>query len=209
MFLDIRDLCFAYTAASPVLERFSLSLEQGEIHGIVGKSGSGKSTLLRLVAGLESPSSGSIRVDGTPVCAPGIFLPPERRQVGFFFQDYGLFPHMTVRENIGFGLHRLKREARRQREAEMLEMTQMSAFAARYPNELSGGQQQRVALARALAPAPKLLLLDEPFSNLDMTLRARIRDEVRHILEATRITCLLVSHDPGDIEAVCTRSLSL
>ncbi len=206
MFLCIRNLRFRYQSPGPmVLDGFSLDVDEGEIVGVAGESGSGKSTLLRLIAGLEKPLSGEIVMDGQLLAGDTVFVEPEHRQVGLFFQDYGLFPHLTVRKNIEFGLHRLDKAARRVQREKMLALIKMPELAGRYPYELSGGQQQRVALARALAPRPKVLLLDEPFSNLDAELKETIRQEVRAILESTQTTCLLVSHDRSDLEAVCGR----
>jgi iron(III) transport system ATP-binding protein len=178
-------------------------MQAGELMGIAGASGLGKSTLLRLIAGLEEAQQGCIVIDGKLVLGNGICLPPEKRRVCMVFQDYGLFPHMTVSANIAYGLHGPGRDRRRERVREMLELVRMREMAARYPYELSGGQQQRVALARALAPKPKLLLLDEPFSNLDAALKEGIRSEMRDILVSTMTTCLFVSHDTADLEAVC------
>ena len=209
-FLLVEDLTFGYGAASPpVLDRFSMSMEKREIVGVSGPSGGGKSTLLRLIAGLERPLGGGIVIDGLAAAGPGLFVPPEKRRVGLVFQDYGLFPHMTAAGNVAFGLHRLRRPERRRRTAEMLELVRMPELAGRYPHELSGGQQQRVALARALAPDPKLLLLDEPFSSLDADLRSDIRGDVRAIIVASDASCILVSHDLADLRAVCGRVISL
>lgn len=206
MFLSIKNLRFRYqSAGSLVLDDFSLEMYAGEIVGIAGESGSGKSTLLRLIAGLEKPLSGEIIVDGKMLVGQHVFVEPEDREVGLFFQDYGLFPHLTVKKNIEFGLHRLNKNERQEQTANMLALIKMPELADRYPYELSGGQQQRVALARALAPRPKVLLLDEPFSNLDAELKERIREEVKVILASTKTTCLLVSHDRHDLEAVCSR----
>lgn len=180
-------------------------MRRGEVIGVAGRSGSGKSTLLRLIAGLERPSAGMIEIDGQRMAGKDVFIPPEQRRVGMLFQDYGLFPHMTVTANIAFGLHRHPRPERKTMTEAMLDLIHMRELAKRYPYELSGGQQQRVALARALAPQPKLLLLDEPFSNLDADLRASIRSDVKDIIEKTAATCILVSHDRTDLEAVCGR----
>ena len=139
----------------------------------------------------------------------GAFVPPENRRVGMIFQDYGLFPHMTLARNIAYGLHRMNREARRQRLAAMLRLIRMEDLARRRPYEISGGQQQRVAIARALAPAPRLLLLDEPFSNLDANLKEGIRAEMREILRQAESTCLFVSHDLADLHEVCGRILHM
>lgn len=206
IFLRVEGLSFRYAKSTAfVLQDFSMTMVEGEMLGMAGASGCGKTTLLRLIAGLERPLRGKIQIDGWIVADRDRFIPPESRRVGMLFQDYGLFPHMTVANNIAFGLHRLTRTERKQCVSEMLELIRMPELAQRYPYELSGGQQQRVALARALAPRPKLLLLDEPFSNLDANLRASIRKEVRDILSTSGTTCLLVSHDQDDLEAVCGR----
>ncbi|MBD2843964.1 ATP-binding cassette domain-containing protein [Paenibacillus sp. IB182496] len=208
--VTVQNLSYRYPGQSaPVLEKVSFTLDEGEIAGITGPSGSGKSTLLRLLAGLEEPECGVIRIGGQIVADERRSVPPERRGVGMVFQDYALFPHLRVADNIAFGLHRRPRRERRDRLAQMLELTQMTALAGRYPHELSGGQQQRVALARALAPAPALLLLDEPFSSLDAELKGGLREELGRLLRQARITCLLVSHDRSDVRAICGRELAL
>ncbi|WP_025688815.1 ABC transporter ATP-binding protein [Paenibacillus zanthoxyli] len=208
--VDIRNLSFSYERGkSPVIDRFSCSIEKGDIVGIVGASGNGKSTLLRLIAGLEIPSGGEIRINGAPVVNKGCYIQPERRGVGMVFQDYALFPHMTVRKNIEFALHRLPRKERAKRLEDMLGLVQLGEFKDRYPHELSGGQQQRVALARALAQKPAVLLMDEPFSNLDAGLKDAIRSELRTILKKAQMTCLFVTHDQQDVEAISDRSIHL
>jgi iron(III) transport system ATP-binding protein len=206
--VEIRDLSFSYSPKQqPVIDRFSFSIAKGEIVGILGASGSGKSTLLRLIAGLESPSGGEIRIGGKTVYDGEKVVQPERRGVGMVFQDYALFPHMSVRKNIEFGLHRLSVKERGKRLKDMLELVQLSEFQDRYPHQLSGGQQQRVALARAIAPKPDVLLMDEPFSNLDADLKNVIRTEVRSILRTAEMTCLFVSHDRQDVDAICDRAV--
>jgi iron(III) transport system ATP-binding protein len=206
--VEIRDLSFSYSRKQqPVIDRFSFSIAKGEIVGILGASGSGKSTLLRLIAGLESPSDGEIRIGGKTVYDGKKVVQPERRGVGMVFQDYALFPHMSVRKNIEFGLHRLSLKERGKRLEDMLELVQLSEFQDRYPHQLSGGQQQRVALARAIAPKPDVLLMDEPFSNLDADLKNVIRTEVRTILRTAEMTCLFVSHDRQDVDAICDRAV--
>lgn len=208
MFVDIQNLSFRYSKKQPpVIDRFSFTIEKGEIVGIIGASGSGKSTLLRLLAGLEDPTTGSIELDGRLIVGDSTYIEAEKRGVGMVFQNYALFPHLTVSENIRFGLHKMKRPERMERLNEMLELVQMKEFAKRYPHELSGGQQQRVALARALAPSPSILLMDEPFSNLDTNLKSMIRVEVRDILQKANITCLFVSHDQADVDAICDRTI--
>lgn len=209
-FVSIQNLTFRYSPKQdPVINGFSLEIRQGEIVGIPGPSGSGKSTLLRLLAGLEIPASGKIVIDGRTVVDDQIIVPAEKRGVGMVFQDYALFPHLTVEQNVLFGLHRMSREERQKRAKEMLELVRLQEYADRYPHELSGGQQQRVALARALAPKPSLLLLDEPFSNLDEALKTSIRGELRRILRQAEMTCLLVSHDRADIADICDRSVTI
>ncbi|PID15849.1 ABC transporter [Sporosarcina sp. P34] len=206
MFVDIQNLSFQYSKKQqPVIDRFSFTIKKGEIVGIVGASGSGKSTLLRLLAGLEDPTAGSIELDGRLIVGDNTYIEAEKRGVGMVFQNYALFPHLTVSENICFGLHKMKRPEKKKRLNEMLELVQLQEFAKRYPHELSGGQQQRVALARALAPSPSILLMDEPFSNLDTNLKSLIRMEVRDILQKANSTCLFVSHDQADVDAICDR----
>ncbi|PID20639.1 ABC transporter [Sporosarcina sp. P3] len=208
MFVNIQNLSFRYSKKQPpVIDRFSFTIEKGEIVGIVGASGSGKSTLLRLLAGLEDPTTGSIELNNRQIVGDNVYIEAEKRGVGMVFQNYALFPHLTVSENICFGLHKLKRSEKKKRLDEMLELVQLKEFAKRYPHELSGGQQQRVALARALAPSPSILLMDEPFSNLDTNLKSLIRMEVRDILQKANITCLFVSHDQADVDAICDRTI--
>jgi iron(III) transport system ATP-binding protein len=173
----------------------SLALTHGRTLALLGESGCGKTTVLRLIAGLETPTQGEIRLAGAPVAGPATFVPPERRRVGLVFQDYALFPHLTVAGNIGFGLARLPAARRRARVQEMLALVNLTDLADRYPHQLSGGQQQRVALARSLAPDPAVLLLDEPFSNLDAVLRRRLREDVRDTLRRVGATALFVTHD--------------
>lgn len=208
MIVEVENLSFSFSRkSSPVIQDVSFSIEKGEIVGIVGPSGSGKSTLLRLISGLDMPTSGVIKITETIVASDRTFVQPEDRGVGMVFQDYALFPHMTVQDNILFGLAKLPRNERKSRVEEMLELVKMSEFAKRYPHELSGGQQQRVALARALAPKPNVLLMDEPFSNLDADLKETIREDLKRILEKADMTCLIVTHDRNDVEAICGRSI--
>jgi iron(III) transport system ATP-binding protein len=174
-----------------------LQVGSGEILALLGPSGSGKTTLLRLIAGFERPDQGEISIAGRTVVdvARGVWLPAEDRGVGMVFQDYALFPHLTVAQNVEFGLRNSNKAARRARVAELLKLTEMSHCANRYPHELSGGQQQRVALARALAPRPGVVLLDEPFNGLDPDLRPQMRREVARILRHLGTAAILVTHD--------------
>lgn len=208
MFVEIKNLSFRYARGSrEVIRDFNLSIEKGEIIGILGESGCGKSTLLRLIAGLEVPTTGSLRIDKQEIFSPSSFLPAEKRGIGMVFQDYALFPHLTVAQNIVFGLHGYSKKERLQRLREMLELVSLTEFAERYPHELSGGQQQRVALARALAPRPSILLMDEPFSNLDADLKGKIRKELKQILNKEQMTCIFVTHDKEDVHAICDRTI--
>lgn len=185
-----------------VLDGVSFSLNPGEIGCILGPSGCGKTTALRLIAGFEAPAAGTIRLHGKILSEPGYALPPDRRGVAMVFQDYALFPHLTVARNIGFGLSRLPRAEREARVKRMMELVGLTARGSAFPHELSGGQQQRVALARALAPGSGLLLLDEPFSNLDVDLREKLALEVREILKHEQITALMVTHDQHEAFAM-------
>ena len=173
----------------------NLSLEQGEILALVGPSGSGKTTLLRMVAGFESPDTGTISLNGRLVAGQGSWVPPEARRLGMVFQDYALFPHMNVLQNVSFGLKKWSKIDRDRRARDTLDMVRLSHLTERYPYQLSGGEQQRVALARSIGPRPLALLLDEPFSNLDPQLRLELRSEVRHILRSSGVTAMYVTHD--------------
>jgi iron(III) transport system ATP-binding protein len=184
------------------VDELSLSLEQGTIACLLGPSGCGKTTVLRCVAGFEAVDQGEIRAHERVLSQPGLMIPPQQRRIGMVFQDYALFPHLTVAANVAFGLHALSAVQRTQRAAEMLEAVGLQNYGARFPHELSGGQQQRVALARSLAPRPELLLLDEPFSSLDVELRQHLGVEVRHLLKQLNTTALMVTHDQDEAFAV-------
>ncbi|HYD77723.1 ABC transporter ATP-binding protein [Ramlibacter sp.] len=186
----------------PAVDDVSLGLPEGSIGVLIGPSGCGKTTLLRAVAGLERASGGEVRLSGEVVESPEVHRPPEARRIGMVFQDYALFPHLDVGRNVAFGLGRLARGERADRVAEVLSLVGLAGVERRMPHELSGGQQQRVALARALAPRPQLLLLDEPFSNLDVELRERLAHEIRGILKAARTTALFVTHDQLEAFAI-------
>ncbi|HRH81679.1 MAG TPA: ABC transporter ATP-binding protein [Thiobacillaceae bacterium] len=191
--------------AKPVLKDINFSLKAGQIGCLLGPSGCGKTTALRLIAGFEQLNSGAIYLDGEAVARPGACVPAEKRKVGLVFQDFALFPHLHVAANIGFGLSHLSGADRDNRVAEMLDLVGLTQEASAFPHQLSGGQQQRVALARALAPRPRLLLLDEPFSSLDVELREKLALEVRDILNQEGITALLVTHDQHEAFAMADR----
>src|SRR5918996_5325280 len=184
------------------VDEASLCVDRGEVVAVLGPSGCGKTTLLRLVAGFERPDAGVVTVAGRHVAGAGEWVPPERRRVGMVFQDYALFPHLTVAENVGFGL---PRHSRRARVPELLAIVGLERLERRYPHELSGGQQQRVALARALAPSPELVLLDEPWSNVDPFLRESLRKEVAEIIRPLGVTVLLVTHDREEAFSLADR----
>jgi len=190
----VRDIEHAY-GGNRVLNGLSFTLQRGEIGCLLGASGCGKTTVLRCIAGFETLAAGDITLNGMQVSARNFSVPTEQRRIGMVFQDYALFPHLDIAANIAFGLHRMDKPRRQLRVAELLETVGLARAGAKFPHELSGGQQQRVALARALAPQPELLLLDEPFSNLDVELRERLSLEVRDILKQHNMTAILVTHD--------------
>ncbi|GBD40915.1 Spermidine/putrescine import ATP-binding protein PotA [bacterium HR39] len=195
--LEVRGLAHGF-GPRRVVDGVSFTLRRGEVHCLVGPSGCGKTTTLRLIAGLETVQEGEIRIGGRLVAAPGFSVPPERRRVGLMFQDFALFPHLTVAENVAFGLRHLPRRERERRVRELLERVDLAGYANRYPDMLSGGEQQRVALARALAPKPQVMLLDEAFSALDTSLRARVREETLAVLREAGTPVVLVTHDPEE-----------
>lgn len=210
MYLEMKDISFTYKQTDAyVLTSFNLIVEKGEIVSIIGSSGSGKSTVLRLIAGLEVPAQGSISINNTIMVDDNIFVPPERRNIGMVFQDYALFPHLSVNENIAFGISKLSGKERAERVAGLLHLMQMTEYGDRYPHQLSGGQQQRVAVARALAPKPHLLLMDEPFSNVDSVLKEKMRQEIRAILKAEAATCIFVTHDKADEANMSDRTIQM
>ncbi|MCP4873998.1 MAG: ABC transporter ATP-binding protein [Gammaproteobacteria bacterium] len=185
-----------------VLNQLSFQLQPGEIGCMLGPSGCGKTTVLRAIAGFEPAWSGRILLDDIVVSSRKVTLPPEKRNIGMMFQDFTLFPHLRVEDNIRFGLKTLSRREQRSRVQEMLAIVGMPAYAKAYPHQLSGGQQQRIALARAMAPRPRILLLDEPFSNMDVELREQLAREVRNILKQENNTAILVTHDQNEAFAM-------
>lgn len=188
-----------------VLKNFSIEVAHGEVLAILGESGCGKTTLLRVIAGFETPDSGEVWLNGRVVSSDSVFLEPEQRGVGIVFQDYALFPHKTVLENIVFGLFRLPGRQQLEKAQAMMELTGLTGLEDRYPHQVSGGQKQRVALARALAPEPGIILFDEPFSNVDIPLRRQIRNDIQQILQKTGVTAIFVTHDIRDVITLANR----
>jgi iron(III) transport system ATP-binding protein len=202
--LELDGVSKAY-GGTTVIDDLSLSVREGELLTLLGPSGCGKTTTLRLIAGLERPTEGRITLQGETVADEGRSLPPEERDVGVVFQEFALFPHLTARENVTFGIEDLPEPERETRVDDLLELVGLSDHDGKYPEELSGGQQQRVALARSLAPEPRLLLLDEPFSNLDVDLRVEMREEVRRILKEAGVTAISVTHDQEEAMSISDR----
>lgn len=194
-----------YDASLPSVQDFNLEIDKGEIISLLGPSGCGKTTTLRMIAGFEQPTSGSITIDQIAVVDQKHSITPEKRGIGMVFQDYALFPHLSIEKNVMFGLAKWKGKEKKLRTQEVLELVGLADFADRYPHQLSGGQQQRVALARALAPKPHVVLMDEPFSNLDASLREKMRADVTDILRKTATTAIIVTHDQKDAFAVSDR----
>jgi iron(III) transport system ATP-binding protein len=192
-------------AGQKILKDLSLQVKEHELVAVLGSSGSGKTTLLRLISGFDSPESGEIEILGSKVFAKNVFVPAEKRRVGFVPQDAALFPHLSVAGNIEFSLGDLSAAERQKRVQELLVLVDMVGFEDRLPHQLSGGQRHRVALARALAPKPDLILLDEPFSSLDAELRARLREDVKKVLLTTGTTAILVTHDQEEALSIATR----
>ena len=205
LLLSLDDVRVVYRGAKgrhTGVEKFTLSIEGGRIACLLGPSGCGKTTVLRAIAGFEPVRTGAILLGGRLLSSPTVHVPPEQRRMGMMFQEYALFPHLNAAQNVGFGLRRATREVRDAKVAEMLALVGLQDAGERFPHELSGGQQQRVALARALAPGPALLLLDEPFSNLDGSTRERLTAEVRGILKAAGQTAMLVTHNEAEAQAM-------
>jgi iron(III) transport system ATP-binding protein len=205
MYIKLIDLKFKYDQTLMVLDNLSFNMKQGEIVALLGRSGSGKSTLLRLISGLEIPISGTIIIDTIEVVSHKVCMAPHQRDVGMVFQDYALFPHLNVQKNIQYGLTKMPKVAREQKVDDMLVLVDLQEKKYKYPHELSGGQQQRVALARAIAPEPKILLLDEPFSNLDYDLKKHIRNDLKKILKSRQIATIFATHDYEDALDIADR----
>jgi len=203
--LELRYVSCAYETGRPAVQEISFAAREGEILCLLGPSGCGKTTILRAIAGFEPVRSGQIFLSGNLVSSPDMMVPTENRHVGMVFQEYALFPHLRVQDNIAFGLRQLARSERAARVQEMLRLTGLEGFERRYPHELSGGQQQRVALARALVQNPVVLLLDEPFSNLDPDMAGRMRQELHDLLRRTKTTTVLVTHDHDEAFAMADR----
>jgi len=203
--LELRHISCAYETGRPAVQGISFAAREGEILCLLGPSGCGKTTILRAIAGFEPVRSGQLFLSGQLVSSPDVMTPTENRHVGMVFQEYALFPHLRVQDNIAFGLHHLARSERASRVQEMLRLTGLEGFERRYPHELSGGQQQRVALARALVQNPVVLLLDEPFSNLDPDMAGRMRQELHDLLRRMKTTTVLVTHDHDEAFAMADR----
>lgn len=203
--LRVTDVRFAHEKTRTVLDGASLDLGAAEVLVIVGPSGCGKTTLLRVIAGLEQPFTGEVRLGDELLTAKDVFIAPEKRGIGFVFQGLALFPHLTVDGNVAFGLHGLPSAERRKRVADELEAVGLGGLGGRYPHELSGGQQQRVAIARSLVRRPRLMLMDEPFSDLDTRTRAAVRTEVLRILREHNTAAIIVTHDREDAFHVADR----
>jgi len=203
--LELRYVSCAYEIGRPAVQEISFAAREGEILCLLGPSGCGKTTILRAIAGFEPVHSGQLFLSGQLVSSPDVMIPTENRRVGMVFQEYALFPHLRVQDNIAFGLRHLARSERTARVQEMLRLTGLEGFERRYPHELSGGQQQRVALSRALAQNPVVLLLDEPFSNLDPDMTGRMRQELHDLLRRTKTTTVLVTHDHDEAFAMADR----
>ncbi|TDX48016.1 ABC transporter ATP-binding protein [Orenia marismortui] len=210
MLIEIKNLDFRYKNSKvDTLNDFNLAVNTGEIVCLLGESGSGKSTVLRLVSGLEEPDKGLIKIGSKIIVDNDTFILPEKREIGMVFQDYALFPHMSVAENILFGVKKNNKEYKKEKISELLKLVGLEELKDRYPYQISGGQQQRVALARALAIEPSLILMDEPFSNLDASLQSRIREELKAIIKKSGVTAIFVSHDKDDAISIADKIVVL
>jgi len=208
--LSIRGLRKRYPGAEQdALADVDLDVGMGQVTAVVGASGCGKTTLLRLVAGLEVPDGGSIRIGGEEVAGEDVWVQPEKRALGMVFQEFALFPHLTVHDNVAYGLRGMSRAQRSERVMEMLRLNGLEDYGDRHPHQLSGGQQQRVALARALAPRPRLFLLDEPFSNMDLPLKVGLQIELASLIRRSEVPTLIVVHDIEDVVTLADRVVIL
>jgi iron(III) transport system ATP-binding protein len=189
----------------PAVNDFNLEVKKGEIVALLGESGCGKTTILRMIAGFEIPDKGQIKLNGDVVSGNGIFKEPQKRRVGIVFQDYALFPHKTVWENIIFGLFQLSKDVARKKAGDIIALSGLQGLEKRYPHQLSGGQKQRVALARALAPEPELILFDEPFSNIDSMRKHQMREDIQKIIKETNATAIFVTHDTRDVMTIADK----
>jgi len=209
-YLKVEGLSFKYHKSKDmVVNNFFINMNKGEILALVGDSGSGKSTVLRLLTGLETPLSGRITLDGDIMFCKKTNIQPEHRNIGMIFQDYALFPHLTVLKNVQFAVNQGCKKEKCERAISFLKLVRMEEHGDKYPHQCSGGQQQRIAIARAMAANPKLLLLDEPFSNLDSKLRNTVREEVKEIIKAAGISAILVTHDNEDVRACADRAVQM
>ena len=208
MYLNIEHLHFGFNN-TVLFKDFQMNISKGSVTAILGDSGKGKTTLLRLISGLETPNEGVITLDDRVLFGPSINLDTSVRQVGLVFQDYSLFPHMSVAENIAYGVKRSDRKLKKKIVAELLEMMELNDFHQRKPYECSGGQQQRIAIARALASQPKVLCLDEPFSNLDQSLKERMRALMKDWFKTQGVTVIMVTHDKEDAQAMADQIITL
>ncbi|MBZ4684141.1 MAG: iron(III) transport system ATP-binding protein [Fusobacteriaceae bacterium] len=203
-YIKLENINFKYDKKT-ILENINFSVKKGEVLAILGESGSGKSTILRIISGLETPQTGKIIIDNHTILDKNINYPPEKRNLGMVFQDYALFPHLNIEKNITFGISHFDKKKKEDILNKMLKLVKLEEHREKYPHELSGGQQQRVAIARTLATNPKLLLLDEPFSNLDSNLQSSIRKEIKSIIDTQKTTTIFVTHNKEDAIDIADR----
>ena len=209
MYVKLNNINFEYVKNNLILDDFSLEIKKGDIAALIGNSGSGKSTILRILSGLETPITGEVIVNDQVLFNKKVSINPEKRNVGMVFQDYALFPHLSVKKNIYFGLHGKTKDEKDKIVHDVLELVNLKHKINNYPYELSGGEQQRIALARSLATNPDVLLLDEPFSNLDANLKKQIRKELKQIIKKADITCIFVTHDIEDANDIADEIINL